>query len=101
MISVLVKMGKAPKVIYMDADTGIRNSGLFKKYFDEHHNTIHYTKSRATVAERFIGTFKSAFDKRIRANDQWTQYVYAIMLTYNSKLMHSSTDFTPKEAKQQ
>ena len=30
MISAFVKMGKPPKVIYMDGEIAIRNSGLFK-----------------------------------------------------------------------
>ena len=32
-------------------------------------------------------------------NVQWTDLIYQIMLTYNNKLIHSSTGFTPNEAR--
>ena len=99
MISAFVKMGKNPKVVYTDAETGRRNSTIFKTYFDENQITVHYTKSRAAVEERLIRTFKDMLDKRIRANEQWNQHIYAIMLTYSCKLIQSYTGYTPYEAR--
>ena len=51
-------MGKPPEVVAMNGETGARNGGMFNTYFDEHHITIHITKSLPTVAEICIGTFK-------------------------------------------
>ena len=99
MTSAVVKMGKPPKIVFTYGETGIRNSDLFKKYVDEHHITIHCTRSRAAIAERFIRTFKDMLDKRIRANQQWTQHIYSIILTYNNKLVHASTGYTPNDAR--
>ena len=42
-------------------------------------------------------------DKRLEndneSNVQWTKYIYPILLTYNNKMVHSSTGFTPNEAR--
>ena len=44
-IECMNNMGKPPKVVYTDGETGIRNSWLFQKYFDENHTTYVATKS--------------------------------------------------------
>jgi len=50
-----------------------------------------------------IRTFKTMLDKRIEndhdENVQWTKYIYPILLTYNNKMVHSSTGFTPNDAR--
>ncbi|MFM7985807.1 MAG: hypothetical protein ACKPKO_41480, partial [Candidatus Fonsibacter sp.] len=52
-----------------------------------------------------IRTFKTMLDKRLEndhdENVQWTKYIYPILLTYNNnnKLVHSSTIFTPNDAR--
>ena len=100
MIESIVKMGHKPQVIYTDGETGIRNSGLFQKYFTENKITVHYSKGHPASAERFIGTFKSMLEKRIKPGQQCTDLIYAILLTYNNTLVHSATAMTPKEATQ-
>ena len=98
-IECMNKMGKPPKVIYTDGETGIRNSGLFQKYFDENHITYVATKSHPIFAERMILTFKTMLDKRIKPGQQWTDLIFPILLTYNNKLVHSATGLTPKDAR--
>ena len=69
-IESIVKMGRKPHVIYMDGETGIRNSKLFEKYFAENNITMHYSRGHPAFAERFIGTFRSMLDKRIKPGQQ-------------------------------
>ena len=48
-------------------------------------------------------TFKTMLDKRLdnekHTNVQWTKYIYPILLTYNNKMVHSSTGLTPNDAR--
>ena len=37
-------------------------------------------------------------DKRIKPEQDWTQLIYPILLTYNNKLLHSGTGMTPEAA---
>ena len=37
-------------------------------------------------------------DKRMQPGQQWIDLIYAILLTYNNKLVHSPLEMTPKEA---
>ena len=62
MIESIVKMGHMPQVIYTDGETGIRNRGLFQKYFTVNKITILFSRGHPAFAERFIGTFKSMLD---------------------------------------
>ena len=50
-----------------------------------------------------IRTFREMLDKRME-NDkdgkkQWTDDSFPILLTYNNKMVHSATGFTPNEAR--
>ena len=49
-----------------------------------------------------IRTFKGLLSKRIEntkvENPQWIDYIFQIMLTYNNKMIHSSTKMTPQNA---
>ena len=91
-------MGYKPQGIYTECKTGIRNSGLFQKYFPENKITVHYSREHPAFAERIIGTFKSGSDKSIKPGQQWIAVIYPIVLTIKNKLLHSATDMTPKEA---
>ena len=64
-------------------------------------HTYHATRGRASVAERTIRTFKDMLYKRIgdEKSKQWTDFIFPICLTYNNKMVHSSTGFTPHDAK--
>ena len=38
-------------------------------------------------------------DKRLKPNQQWTDLIYQILLDPNNKLVHSTTELTPSDAK--
>ena len=96
------KMGEQPKIIYSDAEPAL-SSNAMQEYYKKHDIEYIATRSRANFIERWIRTFKDMLYKRIDANKdkdkQWTDYIYEILLTYNHKNKHSSTDFTPNEAR--
>ena len=101
------KMGENPKIIFTDEEgslTGIKVDirGALKDRGIELHNS----RGHSNFAERFIRTFKDMLFKRVDADEkkgkqniQWTDYIFQIMLTYNNKNIHSSTGFTPSEAR--
>ncbi len=53
------------------------------------------------MAERSIRTFEDMLYKRLGdgKTKQWSEFVYPILLTYSYMLVHSSTQFTPTEAR--
>ncbi|MFM7986609.1 MAG: hypothetical protein ACKPKO_45570 [Candidatus Fonsibacter sp.] len=59
------KMGGSPKVIMTDGDSGMKNSGLFQKYFQQQKTYIP-TQGHPHMVERMIRTFKDMLDKRIK-----------------------------------
>lgn len=96
------KMKHKPKMLYTD-DEGSFSSNAMKKYYDDNNIKHVITRGHAAVAERGIRTFKDALYKRIDNNkgsksSQWTDYIYEILLTYNSKLQHNTTGMTPDKA---
>ena len=105
MIECLHKMGKKPKLIYTD-DEGAMNKEAIQKYLQEQ-NIEHYrTRAHANFSERAIRTFKDLLYRRVEAdqkkgkdNIQWPDYIFEILLTYNNKMKHSATGFTPKDAR--
>ena len=96
------KMGKTPKVIYSDGESGLQTN-VFKKYYRDEGIIYVATRTHPSFAERMISTFKMMLDKRLDNSDfkllQWTDYIFPILLTYNNKLVHSSTGFTPNDAR--
>ena len=77
---------------------------LYKNIYIEENNIKHLiTRSHSWFAERAIKTFKEMLYKRIEhsknKNAQWKDFIFEILLTYNNKLKHSSTKFTPNEAR--
>ena len=99
------KMGLKPDIIYSDDETALSTPAM-KEYFQKQKIKHIITRTHAWFAERFIRTFKFGLFKRVdaaqqrnAANVQWTDFVFEIMLTYNNKIKHSSTGFTPAEAK--
>ena len=90
-------MGDKPDMIYSDEE-----SSLIGDRFDIRGTT----RGHPNFGERFIRTFKDMFFKRVEADEkkgkqniQWTDYILQIMLTYNDKMVHSSTKFTPNETR--
>ena len=105
MIECLHKMGKKPKLIYTD-DEGATNKEAIQKYLQEQNIEHHRTRAHPNFSERAIRTFKDLLYRRVEAdqkkgknNIQWTDYIFEVLLTYNNKMKHSATGFTPKDAR--
>ena len=105
MIECLNKMGKKPKIIYTD-DEGAMNKEAIQKYLQEQNIEHHRTRAHPNFSERAIRTFKDLLYRRVEAdqkkgksNIQWTDYIVEVLLTYNNKMKHSATGFTPKDAR--
>ena len=105
MIECLNKMGKKPKIIYTD-DEGAMNKEAIQKYLQEQNIEHHRTRAHPNFSERAIRTFKDLLYRRVEAdqkkgknNIQWTDYIFEILLTYNNKMKHSASGFTPKDAR--
>ena len=47
-----------------------------------------------------ILTFKDTQDKRINPDMHWVYLIHSILLSFNSKLVHSAFALTPKEARE-
>ena len=100
----LRKMGGKPKTIYAD-DEGAWHNQHIKDYLAEHNIKLITTLGHAGVVERVIRTLKSMIYKRIEAAEQnegeekrWVDVLFAVLLTYNRKMIHSTTKFTPNDA---
>ncbi len=103
----LTNMKKKPLFIYSDNE-GSLNSKDVLGYLEKHKIDIITTRNHAHFVERFIRTFKSMLRKRInedikqgKDNIQWHNYIFPIMLTYNNKNEHTTTNMTPVEATKQ
>ena len=100
----LNKMGGKPKLIYSD-DEGSLNAQDLVDFFKDEGIQNYKTRGHPHFAERFIRTFKDMLFKRVdadekkgKANIQWVDYIPEIMLTYNSKMVHSAHNMTPNDA---
>ena len=105
MIECLHKMGKKPKIIFTD-DEGAMNKEAIQKYLQEQNIEHHRTRAHPNFSQRTIRTFKDLLYRRVEADQkkgkgdiQWTDYIFEILLTYNNKMKHSATGFTPKDAR--
>ena len=96
------KMGEKPEIIYTDDEAALSSQAM-QTYFKEKNIKHVITRTHAWFAERAINTFKQALYKRIENsksdNVQWVDFVYEIILTYNNKLVHSATKYTPADAR--
>jgi hypothetical protein len=93
-----------PSIIYTDAEQAMD----LKEFYTERKIKHYITRNHAAFAERFIRTYKAMLYKRIDSvkennigDPQWTDYNYQVLLTYNNKLVHSSTKMTPQDAAKQ
>ena len=95
-------MKSFPQILYTD-DEGALNSNRIQKYLKDNNIKHIVTRGHAAVAERAIRTFKAMLYKRVEHakddNVQWTDFILEILLTYNNKLIHSTTGYTPAKAK--
>jgi hypothetical protein len=92
------KMGK-PKMIYTDEDTAIGAPSV-QQWFEEQGIKHITTRTHASQAERQIRTFKDMLYKRMEhdGGDDWTKYIYPILLTMNQKRKSTTTGMTPNDA---
>jgi hypothetical protein len=102
LIECINKMGHKPEILYTDDETALSTKAIQEYLQDEKIKHI-ITRSHAWFAERAIRTFKEMLYKRIEGskekNIQWKDFINEILITYNHKLKHSSTNHTPYEAK--
>ena len=98
-------MGKKPTFILSDDEPALNSKDVLV-YLETEGIEKLTTRSHAHVVERFIRTFKFLLYKRIdhelkqgKENVQWTNYIFAVLTTYNLKNDHSSIGMTPAEAK--
>ena len=99
----LQKMGDKPKMFYSDEEGSLYSKTVIE-YLEGEKIEIHRT--HPAFAERFIRTYKDMLFKRVEADEtkgkqniQWIDYNLEILLTYNNKMVSSTTTFTPLEAK--
>ena len=82
------------------------NKEAIQKYLQEQNIEHHRTRAHPKFSERAIRTFKDLLCRRVEADEkkdknknQWTDYIFEILLTENDKMTHSATGFTPKDAR--
>ena len=82
------------------------NKEAIQKYLQEQNIEHHRTTAHSNFSKRAIRTFKDLLYRRVEADEkkgkdniQWTDYIVEILLTYNNKMKHSATGFTPKDAR--
>ena len=104
MIEALNKMKGKPRILYTDDEKSFSTEAL-QKYLKDEGILHHVTRGHANFSERAIRTFKDMLYKRIDADEnkgkeniQWNDYIFQIVLTYNSKMKHSATGKTPVDA---
>jgi hypothetical protein len=96
---IINKVGK-PKNVYTDNEGAWSRGSEINKYFkDENINHI-ITLSHPNVSERAIRTIKDEIYKRVKlpSDKNWSDLLYPILLKYNFKSVHNSTNLTPSEA---
>ena len=96
-------MGGKPKTIYSDNEGAFISQEIQKYFVDEDIRPL-VTRSHAPVAERQIRTFKNMIYKRLEApkneGKQWFDLLDQVLVTYNRQRVHSPTQMTPHEARQ-
>ena len=96
---IINKVGK-PKNVYTDNEGAWSRGSEINKYFkDENINHI-ITLAHPNVSERAIRTIKDEIYKRVKlpSDKNWSDLLYPILLKYNFKSVHNSTNLKPSEA---
>ena len=103
-IQAIHEMGHKPKIVYTDGETGFDTYAL-RAYFLKEGIKHYLTRTHAHMAERFIRTYKALLYARLDSvkntspiDLQWNGFNFAVLLTYNRKMIHSSTKMTPNDA---
>ena len=96
------KMGKKPEILYTDDEPSLSSLAI-QKYLKEENIKHIISRGSAWFAERGIRTFKDMLYKRVEHSKdkklQWTSLIFEILITYNNKLKHNITKYTPLEAR--
>ena len=99
------EMGGLCKLLYTDDETSF-STKYIQEYFKDKGIQHYITRHHAAFAEVAIKTFKRMLYDRIEADEKkgktnidWQDYVFEILLTYNNKMVHSTTGFLPRDAK--
>ena len=93
-------MGGKPKTIYSDDEGAFSKSTEIQKYFKDEDIRHITTYAHAPVAERQIRTIKSMIYKRIEhTKKEWFEVLDQVLNTYNNKMVHTVTRFTPSDAR--
>ena len=86
-------MGGPPQVIMTYGKGARKNSGLFQKYFTEHHITYIPSRGHPVFADRMIRTFRGVLDKRTKPDEQWTaftnqyfQHITNLVCSFHSRI---------------
>ena len=94
------KMGRKPKTVYSDDEPAL-SAKYTKQFFNENNINFLITRTHAAFAERQIRTVKDMLRKRMNnsEDDQWTDHIGYVLLTYNHKMVNNTTHMTPYEAR--
>ena len=94
------KMGHKPQTVYSDDEPGL-SSKYTKQFFQENNIRFLTTRTHAAFAERQIRTIKDMLRKRLNQSedDQWTDHIGYVLLTYNHKMVNNTTHMTLYEAR--
>ena len=97
-IECLKLMKRKPKSMYMDSE-GAFVGKVSKAYFESENIEYFFTRGHAAVAERQIRTVKELLYRRIEHDGRdWVDVIQEVLQTYNQKMVHTVTKFTPVDA---
>jgi hypothetical protein len=94
------KMGHKPEVMCTDDESAFSSEAI-QKYLSDNNIKHIVVRNHPHIAERAIRTMKNLIYDRLKNTDkQWTDadVLYASVLKYNNKMIHTSTKMTPSEA---
>ena len=95
-------MGGEPKTIFSDGEGALATNDL-KTYLEKENIRLLQTRSHAAYAERHIRTIKDMLFKRLEFKKfevkKWVDLLPEVLKQYNEKMIHSSHDLTPAQAK--
>ena len=95
-------MGGKPQTIYCDGEGAI-GSNEMKAFLADENIRLIQTRRHAAVAERHIRTIKDLLFKRMEHLktdiDDWHTILPPVLLQYNTRMIHSSMEMTPADAK--
>jgi len=100
-IKELIKLMQAkPDTIFTDEE-GAFVSNKVQQYFRTEDIRHLVTRAHPAFAERTIRTIKNMIYKRVEGskNPIWTDHIQNVLNTYNHKMVHSATGFTPYHAR--